>query len=188
MFPVVLKLSGDGIAHKTERGLVKVGLRDALAVEAGAEALLAMARPEDGAVDLLVAEQVAGARELIAGLVRDAQFGPCVVVGLGGILAEALQDVVFAAAPLTPGEAESLVDRLGAAHILTGPFRGEPALDRSALAKVLLGLSRLAIERPDVASVDLNPMILSAGRPVAVDALVELAPPVEAAALPPGPG
>ncbi len=184
-FPVVLKLSGEGIAHKTERGLVKVGLGDGPAVAAAAEALLALARPEDGAVALLVAEQVAGARELIAGLVRDAQFGPCVVVGLGGILAEALQDVVFAAAPLTPGEAESLVDRLSAAHILTAPFRGEPALDRSALGEVLLGLSRLAIERPDVASVDLNPLILSAGRPVAVDALVELAPPAEAITLPP---
>jgi len=184
-FPVVLKLSGEGIAHKTERGLVKVGLGDGPAVAAAAETLLALARPEDGVVALLVAEQVAGARELIAGLVRDAQFGPCVVVGLGGILAEALQDVVLAAAPLTPGEAESLVDRLSAAHILTAPFRGEPALDRSALAEVLLGLSRLAIERPDVASVDLNPLILSAGRPVAVDALVELGPPAEAITLPP---
>ena len=184
-FPVVLKLSGDGIAHKTERGLVKVGLSDGPGVEAAAEVLLSQARPEDGAVTLLVAEQVAGARELIAGLVRDAQFGACVVVGLGGILAEALQDVVFAATPLSPGEAESLVDRLGSAHLLTEPFRGEPALDRPALAKVLLGLSRLASERPDVASVDLNPMILSQGRPVAVDALVEMGPPVEEPTLPP---
>jgi len=185
-FPVVLKLSGDGIAHKTERGLVEVGLGDARAVEAAAESLFAKARPEDGVVELLVAEQVVGARELIAGLVRDPQFGACVVVGLGGVLTEALQDVVFAATPLTPGEAEGLIDRLTAAHLFTEGFRGEPPMDRAALAEVLLGLSRLSAERPDIASVDLNPLIVSQGRPVAVDALVALgssqptAEPVEA--------
>ena len=100
-FPVVLKLAGDGIAHKTERGLVRVGLGDAATVEAQAEELLAAARPEDGEVALLVAEMVRGQRELIAGLVRDPQFGPCVMLGLGGILAEAVGDAVFAAAPLS---------------------------------------------------------------------------------------
>ncbi|HIF97674.1 MAG TPA: hypothetical protein EYQ54_11720 [Myxococcales bacterium] len=184
-FPLVVKLSGDGIAHKTERGLVEVGLGDVQAVKAAAESLLGKARPEDGVVELLVAEQILGARELIAGLVRDPQFGACVVVGLGGILAEALQDVVFAATPLTSGEAEGLIDRLGAAHLVTEPFRGEPRLDRAALAKVLLGLSRLAAERPDIVSVDLNPLIVSRGRPVAVDALVELGPPAETAEPPP---
>ena len=183
-FPVVVKLSGDGIAHKTERGLVAVGLADEARVKAAAEDLLSRARPEDGEVELLVAEQVTGGRELIAGLVRDPQFGPCVLLGLGGILAEALGDVVFAAAPLGRGEAEGLVDRLAAADLFREPFRGEPALDRGALAALLLGLSRLAEERPDVASVDLNPLIVSGGRPVAVDALVEIGPPVAQAALP----
>ena len=89
-FPVVLKLAGEGIAHKTERGLVRIGLGDAATVEAQAAELLAAARPEDGEVALLVAERVRGQRELIAGLVRDPQFGPCVMLGLGGILAEAV--------------------------------------------------------------------------------------------------
>ena len=84
-FPVVLKLCGDAIAHKTERGLVRVGLADGPAVRAAAAELLALARPEDGAVELLVAELVRGRRELLAGLVRDPQFGLCVVLGLGGI-------------------------------------------------------------------------------------------------------
>ena len=75
-------------------------------MRAAAAELLALARPEDGPVQLLVAEQVRGRRELIAGLVRDPQFGPCVVLGLGGIFTEALGDVVFAAAPLAPGEAQ----------------------------------------------------------------------------------
>jgi acetyltransferase len=172
-FPVVLKLAGDGIAHKTERGLVRVGLGDAATVTAEAEVLLAAARPEDGDVALLVAEMVRGQRELIAGLVRDPQFGPCVMLGLGGILAEAVGDAVFAAAPLSREEALGMVDGLETADLLTKPHRGEPAIDREALADVLEGLGRLAIDRPDIVSVDLNPLIVAGARPVAVDALVE---------------
>jgi acetyltransferase len=176
-FPVAVKLGGASIAHKSERGLVRLGLADATAVRTAAGELLAAARPEDGAVELLVAEMVSGKRELIAGLVRDPQFGPCVLLGLGGILTEALGDAVFAAAPLDRAEAARLVDRLATAHLLTRPFRGDPPVDRDALAEVLVGLGRLGVERPDVASVDLNPLIVQGDRPVAVDALVELGPP-----------
>jgi acyl-CoA synthetase (NDP forming) len=175
-FPVVVKLCGDAIAHKTERDLVRLGLADAAAVEAAGAELLGRARPEEGEVSLLVAEQVSGRRELIAGLVRDPQFGACVALGLGGILTEALADVVFARAPVSRGEARALVERLSAHPLVTKPFRGEPAVDREALADVLVGLSRLAEERPDVESVDLNPLIVAGDRPVAVDALVALAP------------
>jgi acyl-CoA synthetase (NDP forming) len=174
-FPVALKLCGDAIAHKSERGLVRLGLGDAAAVRAAAAELLAAARPEDGSVSLLVAEMVPGKRELIAGLVRDPQFGPCVLLGLGGILTEALGDVAFAAAPLSRAEAQALALRLRASHLLTQSFRGEPAGDVEALADVLVALGRVGAERSDVASVDLNPILLRArdGRPVAVDALVE---------------
>jgi len=176
-FPVALKLCGDTIAHKTERNLVRLGLADAAAVDAAARELLSAARPDDGPVELLVAEMVAGRRELIAGLVRDPQLGPCVVLGLGGILTEALGDVVFAAAPIDHDEARRMQERLSASHLLLRPFRGEPPVDRDALASVLVGLGRLALERADVASVDLNPLIVRAGAPVAVDALVELGAP-----------
>jgi acetyltransferase len=171
-FPVVLKLCGDAIAHKTERGLVRLGLSDADAVREAAEALLRERRPEDGEVGLLVAEQVAGRLELIAGLVRDPQLGPCVMLGLGGILTEVLGDVVFAAAPLTEAEARRLPGRLSASRLVSEPLRGDPPVDPQALAAVLTGLSRLALERPEIASVDLNPLIVREGRPVAVDALV----------------
>jgi len=187
-FPVAMKLCGDAIAHKTERDLVRLGLGDAEAALRAADELWAKRRAEDGDVSLLVAEMVRGRRELIAGLVRDPQFGPCVVLGLGGILTEALGDVAFALAPLTHAEARRLVEGLRASHLLTRPFRGEPAVDRDALADVLAGLGRLAAERPDVASVDVNPLIVRAdGRPVAVDALVELGPPAQAAAPRPTP-
>jgi acyl-CoA synthetase (NDP forming) len=172
-YPVVAKLLGDAIAHKPERGLVRLGLRDEPAVRDAATQLLAAARPEDGAVELLVAPMVQGNRELIAGLVVDPQFGPCVMLGIGGVLAEALGDVAFRVVPLTDLDADELIDDLATQKLL-GPFRGEPPVDRAALRATLLGLSRLATERPDVAAVDLNPLIIVEGRPVAVDALVEI--------------
>ncbi|HMG42217.1 MAG TPA: acetate--CoA ligase family protein [Acidimicrobiales bacterium] len=172
-YPVVVKLGGDGIAHKTERGLVRLNLSAADAVREAAEALLAAATPEDGEVHLLVAPMLRATRELIAGLHRDEQFGTTVMLGVGGILAEAVADVAFRLVPITRTDAEEMIDDL-ATQALLGEFRGEPAVDRDAVADVLLGLSQAATERPDVASADLNPLLIVDGRPIAVDALVEL--------------
>ena len=171
--PVVVTLCGDAIAHKTERGLVRLGLSSRDEAGAAAADLLAAARPEDGEVGLLVSTMVHGNRELIAGLVRDEQFGPCVMLGGGGILAEAVADVAFRLAPLERGDALDLIDDLGAQSLL-GEFRGEPAVDREALADTLMALSRIAADS-DIQSVDLNPLTVVEGRPVAVDALVETA-------------
>jgi acetyl-CoA synthetase (ADP-forming) len=173
-FPVVLKLCGDQIAHKTERGLVRLDLRDAGAVGEAAESLLGAATSDDGPVDLLVAPMVRATRELIAGVHTDAQFGPCVMLGVGGVLAEALADVTFRLVPLTPIDADEMLDDLATGSLLE-PFRGEPAVDRAAVAAVLLALSRVVEAEPHVRSVDLNPLMIVAGQPVAVDALVEVA-------------
>jgi succinyl-CoA synthetase beta subunit len=172
-FPVVVKLCGDAIAHKTERGLVRLALASAEAVEAAGTDLLAAARPDDGDVGLLVAPMVRGSRELIAGLNLDPQFGMTVMLGVGGVLAEAIADVVFRLVPIDRVDAGEMIDDL-ATQALLGPFRGEPAVDRERLVDVLVGLSDVAASRPDIASVDLNPLIVSDGVPVAVDALVEL--------------
>ena len=172
-YPVVLKLNGDAIAHKTERGLVRLNVADAAAVEQAAVELLAAATPDDGAVSLLVAPMLRGNRELIAGLHHDPQFGPTVMLGIGGILAEAIADVAFRLVPLTPIDAEDLIDDLATQSLLDA-FRGEPAVDRAALVAVITGLADLALARPDVTSVDLNPLIVVGGRPIAVDALVEV--------------
>jgi succinyl-CoA synthetase beta subunit len=172
-FPVVVKLCGPAVAHKTERGLVKLGLRDPAAVEAAATELLAAARPRDGNVGLLVGAMVSGARELIAGFVRDEQFGPCVMLGIGGVLAEALGDVAFRLAPLDPVDADDLIEELSNQALL-GAVRGEPPVDRAALAGILLGLSAVGEDDERIRSIDLNPLIVSGGVPLAVDALVEL--------------
>jgi acyl-CoA synthetase (NDP forming) len=173
-YPVVVKLCGAAIAHKTERGLVKLRLPDASAVHAAATDLLARATPADGDVSLLVAPMIGGNRELIAGVVRDPQFGANVMLGVGGIIAEALADVQFRPAPITEIDAAEMIEGLATQKLL-GEFRGEPAVDRQQLRAVLLGLSRLIEARPDITSVDVNPLIITAdGRPIAVDALVEL--------------
>lgn len=171
--PAVVKLGGDNIAHKTERGLVRLGLASAAAVESAAGELLGLARPDDGDVHLLVAEMVKGTRELIAGLFCDPQFGPTVMVGVGGVLAEAVGDAVFRPVPVDHAEALRMLDDLRTQKLL-GTFRGEQAVDRSAVADVLVALSRLSAERPEIVSVDVNPLIVRPdGSVVAVDALVE---------------
>jgi len=172
-YPVVAKLNGDGIAHKTERGLVRLGLADADAVARAAAELLAAATADDGEVSVLVAPMLRGNRELIAGLAEDPQFGTTVLLGVGGVLAEAIGDVVLRLVPIEVVDAEEMIDDL-ATQALLGPFRGEPAVDRDALTGVLLGLSAAAVEHPEIASADLNPLIVVDGRPVAVDALVEV--------------
>jgi acetyl-CoA synthetase (ADP-forming) len=172
-YPVVAKLCGDAIAHKTERGLVRLHLSDADAVRAAASDLLAAAITDDGDVAVLIAPMVKGNREFIAGLADDPQFGMTVMLGVGGVLAEAVADVSFRLVPITRIDADDMIDDLATQRLL-GEFRGEPAVVREKLIDVLVGLSDASVANPDVASADLNPLIVVDGVPVAVDALVEL--------------
>jgi acetyl-CoA synthetase (ADP-forming) len=170
---VALKLCGRGIAHKTERNLVRLDVGSAEEVRDQAGQLLAERRPEDGDAGVLIQAMVSGRRELIAGLLRDPQFGPCVMFGLGGVFAELVKDVAFAVAPLEPHDAEDLIHALRHREILDA-FRGEPEADIAKLAHILETLGRIGEARPDVLSIDVNPLILSGSEPVVVDALVEL--------------
>src|SRR5688572_30618885 len=172
-FPVVLKVCGEGVAHKTERGLVRLALADDEAVRTAAAEMLGAVDAADGPVELLVAPMVRGARELIAGMHHDPQFGPCVMVGMGGVLAEAVGDVAFRLVPVERADVDEMLDELGAQAIL-GEFRGEPAVDRTALTDIVLALSQLAESEQGVVAIDVNPLVIVDGRPVAVDALVEV--------------
>ena len=169
-FPVVVKAVGGKLAHKTERGLVKTHLHSEEALRrAFAELRQAAGADWEAAV---VQPLISGRREFMAGVFRDSQFGPCLMFGLGGVLAEALDDVTFRIAPIDKTQALAMIDEIRAKKILSA-FRGEEAVDVNQLADVLTGLSRLSAERPEIVEVDINPLIVSPnGRMAAVDALV----------------
>jgi acetyltransferase len=174
-FPVAVKASGPTIAHKTERGLVRLGLADADGVERAIAEIASALRPEDGMVRYLVARMIPGGRELIVGLIRDRIFGPVVMLGVGGILAEAISDVAFLRVPFGPEDIDRAIQRMSL-HTLFDAYRGDTAPDRTALSTMLSGLAALAHDRPEVVSVDVNPVIVGRdGTLVAVDALVEVA-------------
>jgi acetyl-CoA synthetase (ADP-forming) len=171
--PVAVKLCGDSITHKTERGLVRLAVGSPDDVFDAASELLASTLPGEVADGVLVSKMIGGIRELIVGLDVDPQFGSCVMVGIGGVLAEALADVEFALVPVTPEDAVEMIEALGAQRLF-GEVRGEPPIDRAALVDVIVALSTVAEREPDVVSVDVNPLKIVDGKPVAVDALVEL--------------
>ncbi|MFH1329941.1 MAG: acetate--CoA ligase family protein [Actinomycetota bacterium] len=170
-YPVVLKASSPEIPHKTEEGLVHLDLRDETAVLDAYDAVAAALAGRPGA--LLVQEMVAGRRELAMGLVRDPDFGPCVMFGLGGILTETLGDVAFRRAPLEPDDARDMMEEIRGRRILEA-VRGMPAADRGLLTGMLLGLGRIGLDHEAVQEIDLNPVILAGARPVVTDALIVL--------------
>ncbi|MBU2512001.1 acetate--CoA ligase family protein [bacterium] len=169
-FPVVLKGLGTTLLHKTERGLVHLNLCDIEAVKEAATSIIISAGEElEG---ILVQPYLKGRREFVAGLLRDDLFGPVVMFGLGGVFTETLNDVSFRLAPLTTVDVEEMLSEIRAQAML-GDFRGEAALDRDSIKRVLLGLSQLALDHPDIKEIDINPLITTAtGHICAVDALV----------------
>ena len=171
-FPVVLKGLGPKLTHKTERGLVRLGLHTPEEVRRAAREVTEAAGED--LTGLLVQPQLAGKREFVAGLFHDGQFGPVVMFGLGGIFTEALSDAAFRLAPLKPAWAESMLGEIKSRALLE-PFRGEQAADRNQLIQTLLGLSELALKHPEITEVDINPLLAAPdGKIAAVDALVIL--------------
>jgi len=172
---VAIKLDATGLAHKSDLGGVALGIRGDDAIRAAAQTLLELGGRAGLTVRGLLVEPMAPAGlELIVGLRRDPQFGPVILVGLGGTLTEVLDDVAIRLAPLDLASADGMLDDLRGARLLSG-VRGRPPVDRSAVASMLVALGQLGAERPDVLEVDLNPVIASADGAIAVDALVVLA-------------
>lgn len=189
-WPVALKIVSPDIAHKTEAGGVELGLRSAPEALAAGERILANARrcaPQARIDGLQVQKMMPPGRELVVGVVRDADFGPLVMLGLGGIYIEVLRDVVFAPAPLTDALAREMVDQLKAGALLQGA-RGEPPADIDALVRLLVNVSELAAAHANtIREIDLNPVLVyPAGQgAVAVDALVVMNEVVPEAGEPP---
>ena len=170
-YPVVLKASGENLQHKTELDLIRLDLKDESQVKQAYTELIEKSTVP--ITEILIQQMLKGNRELMAGLKRDSQFGPCVVFGLGGVLAEILEDVSIRVAPITTFDAMDMMTNIRGKKILE-PFRGKPAVDHEALAEFLIALGRIGLENDAVSEIDINPIKLIEGRPVAVDALVVL--------------
>jgi len=170
-FPLVIKASGPGVSHKTERGLVYTDIRNQQEAMAAFEEIGKKTKP--GGASVLVQEMIKGARELIAGFTRDLQFGPCVMFGLGGIFTEVFQDISFRVAPIEKSEALDMIRELRAQNILKA-VRGMPAADMDQLADIVMKVGKIGLEYPHIKEIDINPVIVSERGPVAVDALIVL--------------
>jgi len=171
-YPLVMKGCAAEIAHKTEKGLIRLDIRnEGEAHTAYKDITAAMGGAEK---TVLVQQMVKGQRELVIGLTRDPQFGPCVMFGLGGIFTEVLEDTTFRVAPIEKRDALEMILEIKAHKILVA-IRGMEPVDKDMLADILIAIGRLGIENEAVKEIDINPLIIAAGKPVAVDALVVLA-------------
>jgi acetyltransferase len=166
-YPVVLKICSPHINHKTELGMVRLNLRDEAELVKAYQCL----REKDPGSPLLVAEMIRGERELMAGMSRHPGFPPGIMFGLGGVLAEALNDFSIRFAPLSKQDALEMLDELTSSTIL-GDYRGMPPVDRDALMNMLVSLGQLALHFPQIREIDLNPIIVVDGKPKVADALM----------------
>jgi acetyltransferase len=168
--PVVLKGLMPGKVHKTEQGLVHLGITDKTLLEA---AYHHIQKKLDHHGRILIQKEVKSDYELIAGFIRDDQFGPCVMFGLGGIFSELESDVVFAMAPLDRESALKLIGRIRGKRLLQG-FRGMTPLKQETMADILVKLGDVGIAYPQIEQIDVNPLAVSKGSPLAVDANIIL--------------
>jgi acetate---CoA ligase (ADP-forming) len=176
-YPVVMKIVSPDILHKSDLGLVAVGVRDEDDARRTYRRLLATAKkaaPKAKIDGVVVAQMVQGV-ETVVGIAQDELFGPVVMFGLGGVFVEVLHDVTFRVPPFTTRDATAMLDELRGAALLRG-VRGQPAADRDALVDVLMKMQRLAVDLSgEVAEVDINPLVAGPKGAVAADALVVLA-------------
>jgi len=175
-YPVVLKIVSPQIIHKTEVGGVRTGIDTEVELkQAWVEMLdgVSRAAPQAAIDGMLVQRMVRGGRETIVGFSHDAAFGPLVMFGLGGIYVEALRDVLFRVAPIGPLDAHDMLHGIRGVAILNG-VRGAPPVDFAALADVLQRVSQLAVDCPEIAELDINPLLAFPDGVTAVDARILL--------------
>ena len=177
-YPVVLKVISPDITHKSDVGGVALGLNDAGAVRDAFARLLASvheARPDARIEGVSVQRQARAGTEVIVGMTKDPQFGPVLMVGLGGVLVEVLRDVAFRLVPLAPRDARDMLREIKGFPLLQG-YRGAPPADLAALENVILKVSAFADTHPEVEEIDLNPIFAYPDGAVAADARVIIAP------------
>jgi len=170
-YPVVMKGCSPEITHKTEKGLIRTDIRDDREALDTFNDIMAGMNGSHGSI--LIQEMIKGKRELVIGLIRDPQFGPCVMFGLGGIFTEILKDVSFRLAPLEKRDTLEMMDEIKA-HKILDAVRGMEPVDRELLSKMLINVGRIGVENDAIKEIDINPVIISGSRPVSVDALIVL--------------
>jgi len=170
-FPVVMKIVSPDILHKTEAGGVIVGVKSADEAQKAYDQILANAKKykADAKIEgIQVQQMLKGGQEVIVGAVTDGSFGKLVAFGLGGVLVEVLKDITFRLAPATKADALSMLDGIQAAEMLKG-VRGGEAVNRDALAAIIVGVSELVSDFPEISEMDLNPVFATAQGAVAAD-------------------
>ena len=177
-YPVVVKVSAGEITHKSDwhdGSGVALDLGDESAVRAAATEILdGLAQAGvDGALLVEAAVETDRATELILGAARTPSFGPTVLLGLGGVVAEALDDVSHRLAPLTEADALEMMDELRGRALLDG-YRGQRPVDHERLATAVVSLGELLVEHETIVEIDVNPLVVGGGEPIALDALVVL--------------
>ena len=180
-FPVVLKIDSPDIVHKSDAGGVRLGLGSADEVMWAYKEMLsdvAQQTPDATVAGITVQPMAPSGIEVIVGVSRDPQFGPVLMFGLGGILVELLQDVSFRVVPISRWDAEQMIRDLKGYRVLQG-FRGQPPVSLEALEELLLKVSHLVEENPEIAELDLNPVIAYPDGAVAVDARISLTEPMK---------
>ncbi|MDH3667787.1 MAG: acetate--CoA ligase family protein [Paracoccaceae bacterium] len=174
-WPVALKTAAADVVHKSDAGCVALGLSDEATLRAAYDQVTANAATAGSATPdgVLVERMAEGLAEVVLGIKRSETFGPVLMLGLGGIWVELLQDTSLRLCPITEGEARAMLTGLRGAALLTGR-RGRPPCDLDAIAEAAASLSRLAIVRPDILELDLNPVLALDAGAVAIDARVAL--------------
>lgn len=170
-YPLVLKGCSPDVRHKSEKGLIRMDIRNDREAERAFEEIVRTMNGQAGSI--LIQEMIRGQRELVVGLIRDPQFGPCVMFGLGGIFTEILKDVSFRMAPLEKNDALEMMKEIKGRRILEA-VRGLEPVDLDALVDILISVGRIGLEHDAIKEIDLNPVIISGTRPIVVDALVIL--------------
>jgi acetyl coenzyme A synthetase (ADP forming)-like protein len=180
-FPVVMKIVSPDILHKTEAGGVMVGVKTAEDVEKNYATILANAKKykSDAKIEgIQVQQMLLGGQEVIIGAVTDGSFGKLVAFGLGGVLVEVLKDITFRLAPATKEDALSMLDGIQAHEMLKG-VRGSDPANRDAIADIIVNVSQLITDFPEISEMDLNPVFATKSDAIAADVriVVDFAPP-----------
>ncbi|MFX1256701.1 MAG: acetate--CoA ligase family protein [Promethearchaeota archaeon] len=171
-FPVVLKLMAEDIVHKSDTGAVKLNVRSKEEVEHAFDELMEIPSQTEKKISVqkMAKEPIT---ELIIGMTTDAQFGPALMFGIGGILVELLEDVSFRIAPITEYDAKEMIHEIKGFPILNG-YRGKPKADIDAIVDVLLKVSDLVIKHEEIYEMDLNPVFIYEKGIICVDARIIL--------------